>query len=68
MNEVKDWYRSKTIWGGLVALGAALAGLFGIDVDGASSDALALALTDAAAAVGAVIAIWGRLDARQTIA
>jgi hypothetical protein len=68
MVEVKDWYRSKTIWGGLVALVAALAGLFGIDVDGASGDALASALTDAAAAVGAVMAILGRLDARKTIA
>ncbi|BDA83703.1 hypothetical protein Sa4125_12450 [Aureimonas sp. SA4125] len=68
MTEAKTWYTSKTIWGGLVALGAALAGLFGIDVDVAQGNALALALTDAAAAAGAVLAILGRLDARKTIA
>lgn len=67
MIEEKQWYRSKTIWGGLVALAAAVAGLFGIDVDAASGDALAIALTNAAAAVGAVIAIIGRLDAVKTI-
>ena len=50
MMEAKDWYRSKTIWGGLVALGGALAGLFGFDLDPVSGDAMALALTNAATA------------------
>lgn len=68
MADAKHWYQSKTIWGGLVAFAAAVAGLFGIDVDATTSDALALAVTNAAAAVGAVIAIIGRLEAVKTIA
>lgn len=68
MADEKKWYQSKTIWGGLVALGGAVAGLFGADIDPASGNSLATALTDAAAALGAVIAILGRLDAVKTIA
>lgn len=67
MNEEKAWYRSKTIWGGIVAFVAAVSGLFGIDIDQASGEALAVALTDAVAAIGAVVAIVGRLDAQTTI-
>ena len=67
MNEEKQWYKSKTIWGGLVAFASAMAGLFGIDIDAASGDALALALANSAAAIGAAIAIIGRLDAVKTI-
>lgn len=67
MTDEKHWYQSRTIWGGLVALGAALAGIAGIDIDAATSDALALGLANAAAAVGAVVAILGRLDAVKTI-
>ena len=68
MADEKHWYQSKTIWGGLVAFAAALAGLFGVNIDAASVDALALALTNAAAAIGAALAIIGRLDAVKTIA
>lgn len=68
MADEKHWYQSKTIWGGLVAFAAAMAGLFGVDIDTAAGDALALALANAAAAVGAVIAIIGRLEAVKTIA
>lgn len=67
MIEEKAWYQSKTIWGGLVAFAGAMAGLFGIDVDAATGDALALALTQGAAAIGAVVAIIGRLDAAKAI-
>lgn len=68
MAEEKRWYLSKTIWGGLVAVVAALAGIVGIDVDAANGDAVVLALTNAAAAIGGVVAIIGRLDAVKTIA
>jgi len=67
MADEKHWYQSKTIWGGLVAFAAAMAGLFGIDIDAATGDALALAMANAAAAIGAAVAIIGRLDAVKTI-
>lgn len=68
MTESKNWYRSKTIWGGLVALGAAVAGLFGVEIDAAAGSQIASAVTDAVAAAGALIAILGRLDAKSSIA
>ncbi|KAB0680053.1 hypothetical protein F6X38_10215 [Aureimonas leprariae] len=67
MMQTKEWYRSKTIWGGALALAAAVAGLFGVKVDAATGVDLASAVTDAAAAVGALVAIVGRLDAKSTI-
>ena len=67
MIDDKNWYASKTIWGGVVALGGAVAGLFGLTLGGADGETLTLALTNAAAAVGAVLAIRGRLSAKHTI-
>jgi len=67
MNEAKPWYQSRTVWGGIVAFGAAMAGLFGLEVDPATHDMLVLSLTNGAAAIGAVVAILGRLAARKTL-
>jgi protein-S-isoprenylcysteine O-methyltransferase Ste14 len=67
MNEMKPWYQSRSIWGGIVALAAAIAGLFGVSLDAATHEALAAALTSAAAAIGAVVAILGRLAAQKTL-
>ena len=50
MLDDKPWYQSKTVWGGLVALGAAIAGLGGLHVAPATQDAVATALLDTAAA------------------
>ncbi|GGD93351.1 hypothetical protein GCM10011390_10160 [Aureimonas endophytica] len=68
MLDEKTWYRSKTIWGGVVALGAALAGMFGVRIDAATGGDLAAAIPDAIAALGAVVAILGRLAADRRIA
>ena len=68
MDDAKKWYQSKTIWGGLVALIAAAGGLVGIEVDAETGSALTLALSQAAAAVGAIVAIAGRLAAVKPIA
>ncbi|MEF2073839.1 hypothetical protein [Consotaella aegiceratis] len=65
--DAKKWYESKTIWGSLVVLGSCVLGLFGHEIDAASGEALTVALTNGAAAVGAVVAIVGRLSARTTI-
>ncbi|KQT55275.1 MULTISPECIES: hypothetical protein [unclassified Aureimonas] len=68
MDDVKSWYRSKTIWGGIVALVAALGGLVGIELDAATGSELTIALSQAAAAIGAIVAIVGRLEAVKPIA
>ena len=67
MVEEKPWYLSRTIWGSLVAVTAALAGLAGIAVDGAMQTQLADALLELVAAAGALVAIWGRLNATNII-
>lgn len=67
MNETKDWWKSKTVWGALVAMGASLAALRGFELDGLSQDQLASALAAAASAIGAAVAIFGRFQARSEI-
>jgi hypothetical protein len=67
MDNSKSWYQSRTIWGGVVALIAAGAGFFGYDLDAGAHEALTDALISGAGAVGAVVAIYGRLAAKSTI-
>lgn len=67
MNQEKEWYQSSAVWGGLIALGAAIAGTFGIVIDeGARAE-----LTDYAVAIaggiGGLLAIYGRLKAEKQI-
>lgn len=67
MVEEKNWYESKTIWGALIAVAASVTGAMGLTVDtGAQSD-LADALVQLVGAVGAMIAIYGRLSATDII-
>ncbi|RIY01299.1 hypothetical protein D3218_07980 [Aureimonas flava] len=66
-DDIKNWYESRTVWGGALALAASLAGLFGIEIVGLAGDEAVTALTAAASAVGAAIAIFGRFDARHRI-
>jgi NADPH-dependent curcumin reductase CurA len=67
MDEIKNWYESRSVWGGVLALAASLTGLFGVEVVGLASDEAVTALTAAAGAVGAAVAIFGRFDARTRI-
>ena len=67
MEDTKNWYESRTVWGAALALAASLAGLFGVEIAGLASDEAATALTAAASAIGAAIAIFGRFDARSRI-
>ncbi|WP_062113818.1 hypothetical protein [Aureimonas sp. AU40] len=67
MIETKQWWKSKTVWGGLVALCASLAALAGFQLDGGAQDQLAEALAAGASALGAVIAILGRFQAQAEI-
>lgn len=67
MGDTKIWYQSRTVWGAALALAGALAGLFGVEVVGLESDEAVTALTAAASAIGAAVAIFGRFDARTRI-
>ena len=67
MEDNKAWWQSKAVWGGLVALGSAVAGGFGIYVDGATQEEIANYIVVGAGAVGALLAIYGRLKAEKKI-
>ena len=66
MNE-KAWYTSKTVWGGLIAVGAAIAGGFGVVVDADTQGQIADLVVVGVGAVGGLIAIYGRVKAGKII-
>lgn len=67
MEIFKPWYLSRTIWASAVAVAATLAGAVGFAIDGADAAALPDAILQAVAAVAGVVAILGRLAARNRI-
>jgi hypothetical protein len=67
MTDIKPWWQSKTLWGGIVTLGSAALGLAGLDLGDADREALIELLTSLGAAIGGVIAIFGRITAKNRI-
>lgn len=67
MVEEKQWYKSKTIWGALLAVIASFMGLFGINLDEAAQLNIADTLVQLSGVVGSMIAIYGRLGATEVI-
>lgn len=67
MSDAKHWYQSKTVWGGMIALTGAIASLFGVEMDAATNALATDALTDAAIAVGSLLAIFGRFQADRPL-
>ena len=68
MNEVKPWYASRAVWGGLVAVAAGLARLWGFELSGADASTLADAGCAVAGLAGGVLAVFGRVLASRAIA
>lgn len=67
MVDEKQWYRSKTIWGALLAVGSAVIGALGITIDAAAQAEIADAMVQLVGALGAIVAIYGRLSATEII-
>lgn len=67
MNAHKPWYMSRTIWASLVAIAASIAGLFGFAVEDADTEALVEATMQTIVAAAGLMAILGRLGARERI-
>lgn len=67
MNDTKQWYQSKTVWGALIAIAASLLQAGGVDLDVAGQDQLADNLVAISGAVGGLIAIYGRLKAEKRL-
>jgi hypothetical protein len=67
MTDIKPWWQSKTLWGAIVTLGSAAFGLAGLDVLDTDREALIELLTSLGAAIGGLIAIFGRITAKNRI-
>jgi hypothetical protein len=67
MNDSKTWYMSKTVWGGVVVILASCANLLGLEIAPEDESGVVDGLTALAAAVGGLIAIWGRISARSRL-
>lgn len=67
MELLKPWYLSRTIWASLIAVLASVLGLFGFVVQEGDVNSLAEALTQAVAAIAALVAIIGRIGASSRI-
>lgn len=75
MDQTKSWYASTTIWGGVVAAVAGMAGIFGYSITPADQAALSDSIgqvvalvTSVSALGGGLLAIWGRVRASKVIA
>lgn len=67
MEKNKAWWQSKAVWGGIVAIGAAVAGAFGLQVDGQAQSEIVDYIMAGVGAFGGLLAIYGRLKADKII-
>lgn len=67
MDSTKQWWKSKTVWGGLITLGAAVAGAFGVSVDAETQGMIVEYVSITASAIGGLVAILGRIKADKRI-
>ena len=67
MTSAKPWYLSRTIWASLITIVTAAAGLIGLPIDGLDNSALTDSLLQAVTALSGLVAILGRVGARDRI-
>lgn len=67
MEQAKPWFKSRTIWASLVTVLAALGALFGIKVGAAEQTVLTETILQTVTAIGAIVAIVGRVVAKSRI-
>jgi uncharacterized membrane protein len=67
MYDSKDWWTSRTIWGGVAAIIGGLGLLFGIEVGANHVAAMTESLLQLATIIGGIITVWGRTVADKRI-
>ena len=67
MKDSKPWYLSKTIWASLITIATATGSLAGFPLAGIDKSALTETLIQAITAISGLIAIFGRLSAKERI-
>ena len=63
MDDLKQWYQSRTIWGALIAIAASLAHAGGITLSAGDQGQIVDSLVSASGALGGLVAIYGRVTA-----
>ncbi len=67
MNSSKAWYQSRTIWGALIAIAASIGSTFGLMISEQEQAVISEAILQITGAIGAFIALYGRLKAEQRV-
>jgi hypothetical protein len=67
MENMKQWYLSKTVWGALVAILAGLLPAMGMELDAGAQSQLADDFVSLVGAVGGLVAVYGRLTAEKRL-
>lgn len=68
MYDVKSFFASKTIWGGLIALIASASAIWGYAITPADQAQIVELVTSIGGIIGSVLAIYGRIVATKKIA
>lgn len=67
MNDIKPWYQSKAIWGALIAVGSSVVNASGVDLGVDDQGQLADAAVTLAGTIGGLVALYGRVSAKNRI-
>ncbi|MEP0944898.1 MAG: hypothetical protein ABJH63_02105 [Rhizobiaceae bacterium] len=67
MNDFKPWYTSRTIWGSIIALLAAIGSAFGVEIDQQMQTSFVETALQLVAVGGSVLAVFGRINASSMI-
>lgn len=67
MEDAKQWYYSKTIWGALLAVGSSVLQVKGLQIGAADQSAIVDSAVSIAGAVGGLLAVYGRITASTAI-
>ncbi|PWW02223.1 hypothetical protein DFR52_102891 [Hoeflea marina] len=67
MNEIKPWYQSKAVWGALIAVAASAVRVGGIELGLEDQGQLADAAVSLAGTIGGLLALYGRVSAKNRI-
>jgi hypothetical protein len=67
MEDAKQWYYSKTIWGALLAVGSSALQIKGLQIGPADQSTIVDSAVSIAGAVGGLLAVYGRVTASTAI-
>ena len=67
MEDAKQWYYSKTIWGALLAIGSSALQMKGLQIGAADQSTIVDSAVSIAGAVGGLLAVYGRVTASKPI-